>query len=133
VRRIQGERRASGEFVHVELTLGVVKYELVEVARGHGFTNVEVIDDDLGRTACGSMERPGFDRLVAALCAGQIGAVLCLDASQLARNGRDWRAPCKGGAFQWVQAPPGKPLVVSIETCPSHARIVLMSTPARSR
>jgi DNA invertase Pin-like site-specific DNA recombinase len=66
------------------------QYELVEVARGHGFANVEVIDDDLGRTACGAMERPGFDRLVAALCAGQVGAVLCLDASRLARNGRDW-------------------------------------------
>ena len=22
-------------------------------------------------------------------------------------NGRFWRAPCKGGAFQWVQVPPG--------------------------
>jgi DNA invertase Pin-like site-specific DNA recombinase len=49
-----------------------------------------VIDDDLGRTASGSVERPGFDRLVAALCAGQVGAVLCLEASRLARNGRDW-------------------------------------------
>jgi DNA invertase Pin-like site-specific DNA recombinase len=27
---------------------------------------------------------------VAALCAGEIGAVLCFDASRLARNGRDW-------------------------------------------
>jgi DNA invertase Pin-like site-specific DNA recombinase len=34
--------------------------------------------------------RPGFERLVAALCAGEIGAVLCFDASRLARNGRDW-------------------------------------------
>jgi DNA invertase Pin-like site-specific DNA recombinase len=42
-----------------------------------------VIDDDLGRTASGAVERPGFDRLVAALCAGQVGAVLCLDASRL--------------------------------------------------
>ena len=49
-----------------------------------------MIDDDLGRTASGAVERPGFDRLVAALCAGQVGAVLCLDASRLARNGRDW-------------------------------------------
>jgi hypothetical protein len=48
-----------------------------------------MIDKDLGRTACGTVERPGFDRLVAALCAGQVGAVLCLDASRLARNGRD--------------------------------------------
>jgi DNA invertase Pin-like site-specific DNA recombinase len=66
------------------------QYELVEVARRRGFTNIEVIDDDLGRTASGAVERPGFDRLVAALCAGQVGAVLCLDASRLARNGRDW-------------------------------------------
>ena len=34
--------------------------------------------------------RPGFERLVAWLCAGEVGAVLCLDASRLARNGRDW-------------------------------------------
>ena len=47
-------------------------------------------DDDLGRSASGAVDRPGFDRLVAALCAGQVGAVLCLDASRLARNGRDW-------------------------------------------
>ncbi len=37
------------------------------------------------------MARPGFDRLVAWLCAGEVGAVLCFDASRLARNGRDWR------------------------------------------
>jgi hypothetical protein len=34
--------------------------------------------------------RPGFERLVAWLCAGEVGAVLCFDASRLARNGRDW-------------------------------------------
>jgi excisionase family DNA binding protein len=49
-----------------------------------------VIDDDLGRSAGGMVRRPGFERLVAALCAGEIGAVLCFDASRLARNGRDW-------------------------------------------
>jgi DNA invertase Pin-like site-specific DNA recombinase len=65
------------------------QYELVEVARQRGFRDVEVIDDDLGRSA-GTTARPGFDRLVAWLCAGQVGAVLCFDASRLARNGRDW-------------------------------------------
>jgi DNA invertase Pin-like site-specific DNA recombinase len=49
-----------------------------------------VIDDDLGRSAGGATARPDFERLVAWLCAGEIGAVLCLDASRLARNGRDW-------------------------------------------
>ena len=66
------------------------QYDLVEVARRHGFASVEVIDDDLGRSASGSVARPGFDRLVAAVCAGEVGAVLCLDASRLSRNGRDW-------------------------------------------
>jgi DNA invertase Pin-like site-specific DNA recombinase len=41
------------------------QYDLVEVARRHGFASVEVIDDDLGRSASGSMARPGFDRLAA--------------------------------------------------------------------
>jgi DNA invertase Pin-like site-specific DNA recombinase len=66
------------------------QYELVDVARNRGFKDVEVIDDDLGKSASGTMARPGFERLVASLCAGEIGAVLCLDASRLARNGRDW-------------------------------------------
>ena len=66
------------------------QYDLVDIARQHGFIDVEVIDDDLGKSASGSVARPGFDRLVAWLCAGKVGAVLCFDASRLARNGRDW-------------------------------------------
>jgi DNA invertase Pin-like site-specific DNA recombinase len=66
------------------------QYELVEVARRRGFRDVEVIDDDLGRSASGMVARPGFERLVAWLCAGEVGAVLCFDASRLACNGRDW-------------------------------------------
>jgi excisionase family DNA binding protein len=66
------------------------QYDLVQEARRRGFAQVEVIDDDLGRSASGMVARPGFDRLVAWLCAGEVGAVLCFDASRLARNGRDW-------------------------------------------
>lgn len=66
------------------------QYELVDVARHRGFRTVEVIDDDLGRSASGMVARPGFEKLVAALCAGEVGAVLCFDASRLTRNGRDW-------------------------------------------
>jgi DNA invertase Pin-like site-specific DNA recombinase len=83
-------RQSTQQQVQTNLESQRRQYELVEVARRRGFTNVEVIDDDLGRTASGAVERPGFDRLVAALCAGQVGVVLCLDASRLARNGRDW-------------------------------------------
>ena len=66
------------------------QYDHVDIARQHGFADIEVIDDDLGRSASGTVARPGFDRLAAWLCAGKVGAVLCLEASRLARNGRDW-------------------------------------------
>ncbi len=83
-------RQSTPQQVQSNLESQRRQYELVEVARRRGFKDVEVIDDDLGRTASGTAERPGFDRLVAALCAGKVGAVLCLEASRLSRNGRDW-------------------------------------------
>ena len=33
---------------------------------------------------------PGFERLLAAICSGLVGAVVSIEASRLARNGRDW-------------------------------------------
>jgi DNA invertase Pin-like site-specific DNA recombinase len=83
-------RQSTPQQVQLNLESQRRQYELVDVARRRGFTDVEIIDDDLGRSASGVVDRPGFDRLVAALCAGRVGAVLCLDASRLARNGRDW-------------------------------------------
>jgi hypothetical protein len=68
-------RQSTPQQVQLNLESQRRQYELVEVARRRGFTDIEVIDDDLGRTASGAVERPGFDRLVAALCAGQVGAV----------------------------------------------------------
>ncbi len=83
-------RQSSQSQVQTNLESKRRQYDLVEVARQHGFHDVEAIDDDLGRSASGTVARPGFDRLVAWLCAGNVGAVLCFDASRLARNGRDW-------------------------------------------
>src|SRR5437660_12935318 len=66
------------------------QYKLADYAVELGFSQVETIDDDLGRSGSGLVERPGFQRLVAEVCAGNIGAVFCLEASRLARNGRAW-------------------------------------------
>lgn len=66
------------------------QYALTERARQLGFEQIEVIDQDLGRSASGTERRPGFERLVALVLSGEIGAVLCIEASRLARNGRDW-------------------------------------------
>src|ERR1700749_1878816 len=83
-------RQSTQTQVQVHLESQRRQYDLVDEARRHGFRDVEVIDDDLGRSASGTVARPGFERLVAWLCAGKVGAVLCFDASRLARNGRDW-------------------------------------------
>jgi DNA invertase Pin-like site-specific DNA recombinase len=66
------------------------QYDLAKAAEAAGFASVTVIDDDLGRSGSGSMQRPGFERLVAMVCSGDVGAVYCIEASRLARNGRDW-------------------------------------------
>src|SRR5919205_2503212 len=66
------------------------QYALADQARQLGFQQVEVIDEDLGRSGSGQVDRPGFARLVAEVCTGSVGAVFCIEASRLARNGRDW-------------------------------------------
>ncbi len=73
--RLEGQRR---------------QYDLRERAISLGFQSVIVIDEDLGRSGTGSVERPGFGRLLAAVCDGRVGAILALEASRLARNNRDW-------------------------------------------
>jgi excisionase family DNA binding protein len=65
------------------------QYALVDRARALGWDAVEVIDDDLGRSGSG-IARPGFEKLLAAICEGRVGAVVSIEASRLARNGRDW-------------------------------------------
>jgi len=51
------------------------QYALVQAAPTMGFAAVAVIDDDLGRSGSGLTARPGFQKLVASVCAGSVGAV----------------------------------------------------------
>src|SRR6201984_2447417 len=74
------------------------QYALVARARALGWENAIVIDDDLGRSGDGQV-RPGFERLLAAICAGTAGAVLAIEASRLARNRRDWHTLLEFCAF----------------------------------
>jgi DNA invertase Pin-like site-specific DNA recombinase len=67
-----------------------LQHSLADRARSLGFRRIIVIDDDLGRTGSGLVDRPGFQRLAAEVCSGEVSAVFCVEASRLARNGRDW-------------------------------------------
>ena len=65
------------------------QYGLADRAQQLGWSDVAIIDDDLGRSG-GGVARPGFEKLLAAICDGRVGAVFSIEASRLARNGRDW-------------------------------------------
>jgi DNA invertase Pin-like site-specific DNA recombinase len=65
------------------------QYGLADRAKQLGWATVEIVDDDLGRSG-GGVTRPGFERLLAAICQGRVGAVFAIEVSRLARNGRDW-------------------------------------------
>jgi excisionase family DNA binding protein len=65
------------------------QYALKTRAEALGWKDVIVIDDDLGRSG-GGTARPGFERLLTAICTQGAGAVFAIEPSRLARNGRDW-------------------------------------------
>ena len=56
-----------------------------------GWSEIEIIDDDLGRSAAGGVVRAGFERMVAEVCLGKVGAVAAREVSRFARNSRDWQ------------------------------------------
>lgn len=69
-----------------------LQYRLVDRAIDLGWPRerVQVIDEDLGKSGAGSVERHGFQKLIAEIGLGNAGLVISLDASRLARNNRDW-------------------------------------------
>src|ERR1700757_1392600 len=83
-------RQSSSYQVRFHLEGQKPQYGLAERARQLGFHEGVVIHEDLGRSGSGQQERPGFGRLLAAVCQGLAGAVVALEASRLARNNRDW-------------------------------------------
>lgn len=82
-------RQSTPDQVKYNLESKRLQYGLVDRARTLGWQDVEVIDEDLGISGEGT-PRSGFERLLRVVCEGQVGAVLSIEASRLARNGREW-------------------------------------------
>jgi DNA invertase Pin-like site-specific DNA recombinase len=84
--------RQSSPFQVANNTEGqALQYAMRERLRTLGWGEVEVIDEDLGRSAAGCDRRAGFERMVAEVCLGRVGAVAALEVSRFARNSRDWQ------------------------------------------
>ena len=82
-------RQSTPEQVRHNLESKRRQYGLVDRARALGWQEIDVIDDDLGISGSG-IHRPGFERLLAAVCDGKVGAVFSIEASRLARTNREW-------------------------------------------
>lgn len=68
-----------------------LQYAMRDRLTALGWSRIETVDDDLGRSAAGGVARAGFDRMVAEVCLGKVGAVAAREVSRFARNSRDWQ------------------------------------------
>jgi hypothetical protein len=69
-----------------------LQYAMRDGLTALGFAEIEVIDDDLGRSAAGGVLRAGFERMVAEVCLGKVGIRRYEEATgDLAVLGRDRR------------------------------------------
>ena len=68
-----------------------LQYAMRERLAALGWAEIETVDDDLGRLAAGGVAREGFQRMVAEVCLGRVGAVAAREVSRFARNSHDWQ------------------------------------------
>lgn len=101
-----------------------LQYRLVDraVALGWPHERVHVIDEDLGKSGAGTVERVGFKKLIAEIGLGNAGLVISLDASRLARNNRDWHQLLDLCALFGVIIADGERLY---DPCAYHDRLLL--------
>lgn len=85
-------RQSSAQQVRKNRESRQRQYALVERARSLGWPQraIKTVDDDQGSTGTTSMHREDFKRLIAEIGAGQVGVVMALEASRLARSNADW-------------------------------------------
>jgi DNA invertase Pin-like site-specific DNA recombinase len=84
-------RQSSAYQVSNNLESQKLQYAMQERLRQLGWRDIDIVDDDLGRSAAGMVTRAGFERMVAEVCLGQVGAVAAREVSRFARNSREWQ------------------------------------------
>jgi DNA invertase Pin-like site-specific DNA recombinase len=84
-------RQSSAHQVRHNRESQILQYAMRDRLAQLGWSEIEIIDDDLGRSAAGGTARAGFKRMVAEVCLGKVGAVAAREVSRFARNSRDWQ------------------------------------------
>jgi DNA invertase Pin-like site-specific DNA recombinase len=84
-------RQSSAYQVIHNLESQRLQYAMQDRLHHLGWREIDVVDEDLGRSAAGLVTRAGFERMVAAVCLGEVGAVAAREVSRFARNSREWQ------------------------------------------
>jgi DNA invertase Pin-like site-specific DNA recombinase len=84
-------RQSSAYQVTHNLESQRLQYAMQDRLQQLGWREIEVVDEDLGRSAAGTVTRSGFERMVAEVCLGNVGGVAAREVSRFARNSRDWQ------------------------------------------
>lgn len=84
-------RQSSAYQVAHNQESGKLQYAMRQRLERLGWKEIEIVDEDLGRSAAGTTTRSGFDRMVADVCLGKVGAVAAREVSRFARNSREWQ------------------------------------------
>jgi len=84
-------RQSSAHQVLHNRESSALQYAMRDRLATLGWSQIETVDDDLGRSAAGGVARAGFERMVAEVCLGKVGAVAAREVSRFARNSRDWQ------------------------------------------
>jgi DNA invertase Pin-like site-specific DNA recombinase len=84
-------RQSSAYQVAHNLESQRLQYAMQDRLHHLGWCEVDVVDEDLGRSAAGTVTRTGFERMVAEVCLGHVGGVAAREVSRFARNSREWQ------------------------------------------
>lgn len=68
------------------------QYMLAEraIALGWSREQIVIIDEDLGCSGSGNVERTGFEKMASEVALGRVGIIFGLEVSRLARNNVEW-------------------------------------------
>jgi DNA invertase Pin-like site-specific DNA recombinase len=83
-------RQSSAGQVQENVESAQIQRRMREDAIALGWSQATIIDVDLGISASGLAERPGFRELLARVANRHVGIIFCIDASRLSRNSKDW-------------------------------------------
>jgi DNA invertase Pin-like site-specific DNA recombinase len=84
-------RQSSAYQVSHNVESGKLQYAMETRLRQLGWQEIEVVDEDLGCSAAGHVQRDGFEYVVAQVGLGRVGVVAAREVSRFARNSREWQ------------------------------------------